>query len=136
MQQRSKNRSFRTSFDGLCVLDPQTMSTDSTSAWPCLRAAGADACILTLSVQPSARRTEVVGLQDGALRVKLAAPPIDGQANAALTAWLAQELGLAKRAVQLRRGAAARHKQLDIDAPAATVQAWLSAKLGSALRPS
>jgi uncharacterized protein len=105
------------------------MSADSTPTWPCLRNAGADACILTLSVQPNARRTEVVGLHEGALRLKLAAPPIDGQANAALTAWLAKELGLAKRAVRLRRGAAARHKQVDVDAPAAAVQAWLTVQL-------
>ena len=102
--------------------------------WPCLRSAGADACILTVSVQPNARQTEVVGLHEGALRVKLAAPPIDGQANAALTAWLAKELGLPKRAVRLRRGAAARHKQLEIDAPAPAVQAWLHARLGGAPR--
>jgi uncharacterized protein (TIGR00251 family) len=105
------------------------MSTDPTHVWPCLRSADDGGSILTLSVQPSARRTEVVGLHEGALRVKLAAAPIDGQANVALTAWLAQELGLAKRAVRLRRGAAARHKQVDIDATVATVQAWLSGKL-------
>lgn len=110
------------------------MTAESTSAWPCLRSAGSDACILTLSVQPNARQTEVVGLYEGALRVKLAAPPIDGQANVALIAWLAKELGLAKRAVSLRRGAAARHKQVDIDAPAAAVQAWLNARLGDAPR--
>jgi uncharacterized protein len=110
------------------------MPATSPSTWPCLRSAGDTACILTLSVQPNARKTELVGLHEGALRVKLAAPPIDGQANAALTAWLAKELGLAKRAVQLRRGAAARHKQLDIEAPMSAVQAWLDARLGDAPR--
>lgn len=104
------------------------------SRWPCLRGSGDDACILTLSVQPNARQTEVVGLHEGALRVKLAAPPVDGQANAALTAWLAKELRLAKRAVQLRRGAAARHKQVDIEAPMSAVQAWLDARLGGSPR--
>lgn len=110
--------------------DPIHMTAAPPSPWPCLRSAGDADCILTLSVQPNARKTEVVGLHEGALRVKLAAPPIDGQANAVLTAWLAKELGLAKRAVQLRRGAAARHKQLDIEAPMAAVQAWLDARLG------
>lgn len=110
------------------------MAADSPSTWPCLRRAGDGACILTLSVQPNARQTEVVGLHEGALRLKLAAPPIDGQANTALTAWLAKELGLAKRAVQLRRGAAARHKQVEIDAPMSAVQAWLDAGLGGAPR--
>ena len=97
-----------------------------------MREAKTGACVLTLAVQPNARQTEVVGLFEGALRVKLAAPPIDGQANLALTAWLAKELGLPKRAVSLRRGAAARHKQVDIDAPLAAVQAWLASRLQAA----
>ncbi len=99
---------------------------------PCLREVAAGLCVLTLAVQPNARQTEVVGRLEGALRVKLAAPPIDGQANTALTAWLAKELGLAKRAVRLRRGAAARHKQVEIDASLAAVQAWLVSRLGDA----
>ena len=99
---------------------------------PCLREAAPGSCVLTLAVQPNARQTEVVGLLEGALRVKLAAPPIDGQANAALTAWLAKELGLAKRAVRLRRGAVARHKQVEIDAPLAAVHAWLTSRLSDA----
>ncbi|HEX5686637.1 MAG TPA: DUF167 domain-containing protein [Ideonella sp.] len=88
--------------------------------------------MLTLAVQPNARKTEVVGLLEGALRLKLAAPPIDGQANVALTAWLAKELGLPKRAVRLRRGAAARHKQVEIDAPLVVVRAWLEMRLDGA----
>ena len=102
------------------------------SKLPCLREAAAGLCVLTLAVQPNARQTEVVGLLEDALRVKLAAPPIDGQANTTLTAWLAKELGLAKRAVRLRRGAAARHKQVEIDAPLAAVHAWLTSRLGDA----
>ena len=56
--------------------------------WPCLseRAGGA---VLSLAVVPNAKRTEVDGLHDGALRVRLAAPPLEGRANDALVAWLA-----------------------------------------------
>ncbi len=92
---------------------------------PGLRAEGAERCMLTLSVQPNARRTQCSGWHDGALRVRLAAPPLEGKANAALVEWLAGELGLPRRAVQLRRGAASRHKQVEIAVPAAQVQAWL-----------
>ncbi len=102
--------------------------------WPCVREAGDAACVLTVAVQPNARQTAPTGLHEGALRLKLAAQPIEGQANAALTAWLARELGLAKRDVRLRRGAAARHKQVEIDAPAARVCAWLGRVLGDAAR--
>ena len=105
------------------------MTEASAARWPCVRPAGAQACILTLSVQPQARQTEPVGLHDGALRMKLAAPPVDGQANAALIAWLAKELGLPKRAVRLRRGAATRHKQVEIDTAAPAVCDWLDRRL-------
>jgi uncharacterized protein (TIGR00251 family) len=98
--------------------------------WPCGRAIGERQCVLALAVTANAKQTEVVGLHDEALRVKLAAPPVDGKANAALVAWLASELGLAKRDVRVRRGAAARHKQVEIDAPLAQVNAWLARCLG------
>jgi hypothetical protein len=93
---------------------------------PCVRAVAPAQCVLTLAVTPNARRTEVVGLHDDALRVKLAAPPVDGKANAALIAWLADELGLPKRDVRMRRGVTSRHKQVEIDVPAVQVQAWLA----------
>ncbi len=99
--------------------------------WPCLREAGPSACVLTVAVQPNARRTEATGLHEGALRIRLAAQPIEGQANDALVQWLARELGLAKRDVRLKRGAAARHKQVEVDAALAVVQAWLQRTLGA-----
>jgi uncharacterized protein (TIGR00251 family) len=108
------------------------MAPPGPAGWPCVREAGSTACVLTVAVQPNARQTEATGLHEGALRVRLAAQPVEGQANAALTAWLARELGLAKRDVRLRRGAAARHKQVEIDAPAGQVLAWLQRTLGGA----
>jgi hypothetical protein len=95
------------------------------AAWPCL-AARAAGCVLQLSVAPNARRTGADGLHDGALRVRLAAPPVDGKANERLLAWLADELGLPKRAVRLLRGDSARRKTVEIDAPAQAVQRWLA----------
>jgi uncharacterized protein len=91
---------------------------------PGLRPDG-NGCRLTVHVVPQARRTAADGWHDGALRVRLAAPPVDGKANEALIAWLAGELQLPRRAVQLQRGAAARHKQLRLDAPWPDVAAWL-----------
>ena len=75
---------------------------------------------------PQAKRTEVVGLHDGALRVRLAAPPVDGKANQCLVDWVAEALCLPKRRVQLLRGATARSKQLQIDAAADVVAAWVT----------
>jgi len=94
--------------------------------WPCLRPQG-DICVLSVVVTPNAPRTRADGLHDGCLRVRLAAPPVDGKANDMLLHWLAQELGLPQRAVQLLRGDSARRKQLVIEAPAARVLAWLQA---------
>ena len=94
--------------------------------WPCARANGDDGVVLDLSVVPGAKRTELVGLHDGALRVRLAAPPVDGKANDALLAWLADELGLARRAVTLLRGASARRKQVLVAASLDAVHAWLA----------
>jgi uncharacterized protein (TIGR00251 family) len=91
---------------------------------PCLSAHGSG-CRLLVSVAPNARRTGADGLHDGCLRVRLAAPPVDGKANEQLLAWLAAELGLPKRGVRLLRGDTARRKQLEIDAPSALVAAWL-----------
>lgn len=94
--------------------------------WPCLAPHGAGS-LLQVVVTPNAPRTRADGLHDGCLRVRLAAPPVDGKANAALQAWLAAELGLPRRAVRLLRGDTARRKQWAIDAPCAAVQAWLQA---------
>jgi uncharacterized protein (TIGR00251 family) len=96
--------------------------------WPCLRAAH-DGAVLDVSVVAGAARTEPVGLHDGALRVRLAAPPVDGKANEALLAWLADELGCARRHVVLQRGHASRRKQVAIDVPAAHVAQWLARRL-------
>ena len=93
--------------------------------WPCLAADG-QGCRLDLSVSPNAKRTAADCLHDGALRVRLAAPPVDGKANARLLAWLADELGCPKRAITLLRGDSARRKQLRIDLPEARVAAWLA----------
>lgn len=70
---------------------------------------------LRIRVQPGARRTEVVGLRDGVFRVRVAAPPVEGQANAALLAFLAEALGLRPWAVRLVRGASGREKVVALE---------------------
>ncbi|ODV08240.1 MAG: hypothetical protein ABT20_12135 [Rubrivivax sp. SCN 70-15] len=94
--------------------------------WPCLSAKGAGSR-LAVAVVPNARRTGADGLHDGALRVRLAAPPVDGKANDLLVEWLADALQLPRRAVRLARGASARRKQIEIDLPEAEVARRLAA---------
>jgi len=65
-------------------------------------------------VAPRASRNRVVGIQDGALKVALTAPPIDGAANEALRKLLAKALGVAKSDVEILRGDRARTKVLRV----------------------
>ncbi|MBA4176700.1 MAG: hypothetical protein C0505_09080 [Leptothrix sp. (in: Bacteria)] len=101
------------------------------TAWPCLRVHGAR-CLLHVAVTPNAPRTQADGLHDGCLRVRLHASPVDGKANDTLVAWLAAELGLPRRAVQLLRGDSTRRKQLAVDAAPATLERWLAQVLAQA----
>lgn len=80
---------------------------------PWLRPDG-EASVLTVHVQPGAKHTEVVGEHGDALKIRLAAPPVDGKANEALLAFLAEKLGIAKRQVGLRAGMTSRRKQVEI----------------------
>lgn len=81
---------------------------------------------LAILVQPRASRTEIVGPQGAALKVRLAAPPVDGEANAELIRLLARACGVPKRAVTILGGASARRKRVRIDGiDAAAVRALL-----------
>ncbi|EAU61862.1 conserved hypothetical protein [Stigmatella aurantiaca DW4/3-1] len=78
-------------------------------------------------VQPRASRTRVVGEHDGMLKLQLAAPPVDGEANAALVEFLAKRLGLPRRQVTLVAGDAARRKRVFLaGVDAARVEAVMS----------
>lgn len=69
---------------------------------------------LTLHIQPGAKKTEISGLHGDALKIRLAAPPVDGKANAALIEFVADRLGVAKSAVRLKSGEASRRKVIEI----------------------
>ncbi|MEW6704645.1 MAG: DUF167 domain-containing protein [Pseudomonadota bacterium] len=94
-------------------------------SWSCATATADGGTALLVAVIPNAKRTEAVGLHDGALRLRLAAPALEGRANEALVEWLAGELGLAKRQLTLKQGAASRRKRLLLQCPLARVEAWL-----------
>ncbi len=75
--------------------------------------------VLEVLVQPRASRTRVVGEHDGRLKVQLAAPPVDGEANEALVAFLAAALGVRKADVVVARGETGRRKTLRVAGVAA-----------------
>ncbi len=70
--------------------------------------------IVCVHVQPGAHRTEVAGLHGEALKVRVAAPALADRANAALVDFVAERLGLARRAVTLESGARSRDKRLRV----------------------
>lgn len=82
---------------------------------PWLRADGPNV-ILSLHVQPGAKKTEVAGPHGDALKIRLAAPPVDGKANAALLAFVAAKVGVGRTAVELVSGQTSRAKRVRIAA--------------------
>jgi uncharacterized protein (TIGR00251 family) len=69
---------------------------------------------LTVRVIPRARKTEISGERDGALVVRVAAPPVDGAANDALIAFFSDALRVPRRAVQIVSGERGRLKRIAI----------------------
>ena len=67
-----------------------------------------------VTVVPRASRSQVVGLHASTVKIALAAPPVDGEANQALCDLLAKVLGVPKRAVQIQRGARSKHKTVEV----------------------
>jgi len=69
---------------------------------------------IAVHVQPNASRTEISGLVEGALKIKLHAPPVDGKANEALTHFIADRLKVAKRGITVSHGHGSRQKLLEV----------------------
>jgi len=72
------------------------------------------ALIFTARVVPRASKSEIIGEHDGALKVKLKSPPIDGAANAELIKVLAKFFNVPKSAVEILKGQTAKTKQIKI----------------------
>jgi uncharacterized protein len=64
---------------------------------------------------PRARKDEIAGERDGALVVRVTAPPVEGRANDAVRRLLAKRLGIAPGRVSVLRGASGRDKLIEID---------------------
>lgn len=74
-----------------------------------------NSCTVSIKAIPNAPRNAVVGWLGDALKVKLHAPPVEGRANEALCEFLAETLGLPRRAVTVLRGDTSRQKVVRID---------------------
>jgi uncharacterized protein (TIGR00251 family) len=67
-----------------------------------------------IRVVPRAKKNEIVGMEDGTLKVRIVAPPIGGKANEALVEFLAQVLEVRKGQVEIARGQRARDKTIRV----------------------
>jgi uncharacterized protein YggU (UPF0235/DUF167 family) len=81
---------------------------------------------LDLRVVPRAPRTEVGGLRDGRLLVRVTAPPVDDAANDAVIRALADALDVPRQAIRITAGAASRNKTVEISGVDAAAQARLA----------
>ena len=70
---------------------------------------------ISLRVYPMARRSEVVGFTNGVFQVRVAAPPVKGQANKELLAFLSKALAVGKDALTIVKGHTSRSKVIAID---------------------
>jgi uncharacterized protein (TIGR00251 family) len=84
-----------------------------------------DDVVLDLVVQPRAARTGFAGWRANRARIRLSAPPLDGRANAALLAFLADEFDVPRSQVELLKGERSREKSVRIRGPA-RAPAWLT----------
>ena len=88
---------------------------DPVRAW---RRVGADGSItLEIHAQPGAKSNEVTGVHGDCLRIRVASPAVEGKANTALIAFLAEAFDVPKRAVTLIRGETGRRKTVCIAGP-------------------
>ncbi len=70
---------------------------------------------VSLKVAPNASRSELAGKHGDAIKVRLAAPPVDGKANAALILFLSEELGIPRSAFRVVSGETSRLKLVEVD---------------------
>lgn len=87
----------------------------SDSSW--YRWDGAD-LLLHIKVIPKASSDELAGVQEGHMRVRITAPPVDGKANVHLVRWLAKLFGVARSNIAIEAGTLGRTKRIRVRSPA------------------
>lgn len=93
--------------------------------------AHADGVTVEVKAVPRSRTTQAVGVQDGRLRVQIAAPPHDGQSNAALCAYLADAAGIRPHAASIRRGSGGARKLIVLEGDPGLLAARLVDRFGA-----
>jgi uncharacterized protein len=84
-----------------------------------------DGWLLSIHAQPGAKQTAIAGLHGNSLKLRVQAAPIEGRANEAIIAFLAERLGVPKRLIGIVGGEHSRLKRVEVLAPEARVQTLL-----------
>lgn len=85
-----------------------------------------DGSLLFLYVQPGASSSGIVGVHGGRLKVKIKAPPRDGEANEELVTFLSDWLQVGKRSLMLIQGESSRYKTVRVELSAETISTLIS----------
>jgi hypothetical protein len=109
------------------VIRPTGKSHGSDAAQPSWYRLSGERLTLSLSIQPGARRTEVVGPHGEMLKIRIAAPAVDDKANAALIEFLSRTFELPPGRIRIRSGRQSRRKLVELDAPGPAAQRLLTA---------
>ena len=86
---------------------------------------------MTVQITPNAKRNEVIGVLNDALKLRLQAQPIEGKANEALIRYVADVLKVAKSTVSITHGHTSKRKMIVIGVPGLTVEAVIQGFLPS-----
>ena len=87
-------------------------------------------------VQPGAKKSEVAGMHDGAMKIRINTPPVEGKANEALIAFLSKALGVRKSVIQIDRGDKSRVKTIAILCDNESDRAALQDKINQLSQPN
>lgn len=84
---------------------------------------------LAVYIQPGASKTELAGLHDGLIKIRIAAPPVENAANRVLIEFIAERVGVPKRCIRIVSGSTSRRKVLEVQGISAeSLTQTLSAK--------
>ncbi len=84
--------------------------------------------VISIYVQPGARKSEIIGVHNERLKIKIKAPPVEGKANEEIVNFLADKLNLSKSSIVLLRGEKSREKDLLVNVPALAIVSLLQVK--------
>ena len=70
--------------------------------------------LISINVQPRSSKTEIIGMHQNSLKIKLTSPPVEGAANSLLIKFISKKLGIAKSKIVLKSGEKSRQKKLII----------------------